>query len=82
MGRHVSASSAERLSRLPRAIVLGAILLLSAVLLWTITVAPLVVGGAITIGAAAAWCRWLELHPDESEHRPDSAAIEREHSGY
>ena len=41
-------------------------LLLSAVLLWTDTIAPRFVGSVLTFTAAAAWCRWLELHPDDS----------------
>jgi hypothetical protein len=55
-----------RLSRPPRAIVLAAIVLLGAGLLWVDTVAPPVVGFAVTVVMAAAWCRWLERHPETS----------------
>ena len=55
----------DRAGAAPRAAVLGGIVLLSAAVLWFITVAPLVVRSALTIGLAAAWCRWLEHHPDE-----------------
>jgi hypothetical protein len=55
-----------RLSRPPRAIVLAAIILLGASLLWVDTAAPPVVGFAVTVAMAAAWCRWLERHTETS----------------
>jgi hypothetical protein len=55
-----------RLSRPPRAIVLAAIILLGAGLLWVDIAAPPVVGFAVTVAMAAAWCRWLERHPETS----------------
>jgi hypothetical protein len=32
--------------------------------LWVISVAPAAVGFALTAGVAAAWCAWLEKHPE------------------
>ena len=48
-----------------RAALVGMILIVGGGVLWIITVTPLVVRSALTIGLAAAWCRWLEHHPDE-----------------
>jgi hypothetical protein len=31
---------------------------------WFAAVAPPLVSFAITVGAAIAWCAWLEAHPD------------------
>jgi hypothetical protein len=31
---------------------------------WFVTVVPAVVSFAVTVGAAMAWCAWLEKHPD------------------
>ena len=55
-----------RLSRPPRAIVLATIVLLGAGVLWVDTVARPVVGFAVTVAMAAAWCRWLERYPETS----------------
>ena len=48
-----------------RAALVGMILIVGGGVLWIITVTPLVVRSALTIGLAAAWCRWLEHHPDQ-----------------
>ena len=66
-----------RLSRPPRAIVLAAIILLSAGLLWVDTATPPVVGFAVTVAMAAAWCRWLERHPETSAFPETKAPVAR-----
>jgi hypothetical protein len=38
--------------------------LLSAAFLGVITVAPTVVAFALSVALAAAWCAWLEKHPE------------------
>lgn len=36
----------------------------SAGFLWVISVAPTPVAFALAVGLAAAWCAWLEKHPE------------------
>ena len=65
MDRQLRARHSAPLLHSSRAAWLGVILVLGGAVLWIITAAPLVLGSAITIGLAAAWCRWLEHHPDQ-----------------
>ena len=65
-----------------RAALVGMILIVGGGVLWIITVTPLVVRSALTIGLAAAWCRWLEHHPAEppevaGRDQPDEATGSR-----
>jgi hypothetical protein len=66
MGRQfvvrVAGPSASTLSRSVAATV-GSLLPLAA-LGWFVVVAPAVVSLAVAVGAAMAWCAWLEKHPD------------------
>ena len=39
---------------------------LSAAFLWVIAAAPTVVAFALTVGVAAAWCAWLDKHPESA----------------
>jgi len=50
----------------PRTQVAG-IIAVFAVLGWVISVTPAIVSAALAVGLAAAWCRWLERHPDVSQ---------------
>jgi len=84
MDRQLQASLAgQRVWRVPlprplRAIVLGAIILLGAGLLWVDAVSPPLVGFAMTVAIAAGWCRWLERHPEASagaESDPPAARV-------
>jgi len=81
MDRHLRSSSFQRSVTLVRAVVLGVILLLSAVLLWTDAVAPLFVGSALTFGLAAMWCRWLEHHPREPAFAPENPSAKPNNAG-
>ena len=44
---------------------------LTAGFLWLIAVAPAAVAFALTVGLAAAWCAWLETHPEVSQSSDD-----------
>jgi hypothetical protein len=65
MDRQGKATEVGRRLDPSRSALVGMILILGGGVLWIITVAPLVVGSALTFGLAAAWCRRLEHHPDE-----------------
>jgi hypothetical protein len=66
-----------RLSRPPRSAVLAVILILGAGVLWLDAVAPPVVGLAVTVAMAAAWCRWLERHTETSAFAETDAPTAR-----
>ena len=55
-------------TRFSRRSVLMVVGVLSAGLLWVIAVAPTVIAFALTAGLAAAWCAWLEKHPEAPLH--------------
>ncbi|MGE0702502.1 MAG: hypothetical protein AB7F99_07390 [Vicinamibacterales bacterium] len=41
---------------------------------WFVMVAPAVVSFAVAVGAAMAWCAWLEKHPNAPAHVEESTA--------
>jgi hypothetical protein len=45
---------------------------LSAAFLWVITVAPTPIAFVLTVAVAAAWCAWLERHPEAPPDAPRS----------
>jgi hypothetical protein len=49
------------------------IAVLAAGFLWVIAVAPAPVAFGLTVGLAAAWCAWLEEHPEAPLDRKRTA---------
>ena len=49
------------------------IAVVSVAFLWVIAVAPTLVAFALTVGLAAAWCAWLEKHPEAPSSDADGA---------
>lgn len=46
-----------------RALVIGALFGFITALVWILVVVPAVVGFALAMASAVAWCIWLERHP-------------------
>lgn len=67
MGRQFTARSARASTTVSAPAVAAAvfaIILLVAGFGWFVTIAPPLVSFAVAVGAAMAWCAWLEKHPD------------------
>jgi hypothetical protein len=47
-----------------RALVISALFGFIAALVWGLVVVPAVVGFALSMASAVAWCIWLDGHPD------------------
>lgn len=63
MGRQFAVRGARTITFVRwAAVVLGIVVVTAFV--WFVTVAPAVVSFAIAIGAAMAWCAWLQKHPE------------------
>ena len=60
------------LSRRSALLIVG---VLAAGFLWVISVAPAPVAFALTAGLAAAWCAWLERHPEAPQRISKTAAV-------
>jgi hypothetical protein len=55
-----------------RAFVISTLFGFITALVWVLVVVPAVVGFALSMASAVAWCVWLERHPDFHDH-DDSA---------
>jgi hypothetical protein len=71
------ARATSGLSRRSALLIVG---VLAGGLLWAISVAPAPVAFALTAGLAAAWCAWLERHPEapvDAGESTDARALRR-----
>ena len=58
-----------------RTLVISVLLGFITALVWVLVVVPAVVGFALAMGCAVAWCIWLERHPHVHDHdTPPSSA--------
>jgi hypothetical protein len=62
----------DSLARAYRAVVLGSVFGLIAVVGWLLLVVPAVVGFGLSVAFSVAWCIWLEKHPEAPSSSPSS----------
>jgi hypothetical protein len=57
----------QRRARLRRAVALTALTALVGSFAWLLVRLPVVLGFALSVGSAIAWCVWIEHHPEPGD---------------